>query len=50
MINETKERERERKSANRLCAYIQKNEACVIIVPRHKHLDNKEKTLMRNVA
>ena len=24
--------------------------ACVIIIRRHKHRDNKEKTLMRNVA
>jgi hypothetical protein len=41
---------KEKRSANRLCAYIQMKEACVIIVRRHKHIDNKEKSLMRNVA
>jgi hypothetical protein len=43
-------KKRETRSANRLCAYIQKKESCVIIVRRHKHIDNKEKSLMRNVA
>jgi hypothetical protein len=48
-VKEARERERGR-SANRLCAYIQKKEACVIIVRRHKHIDIKERNLMRNVA